>query len=61
MIEIRWLTNDGLQRLTQSRLETSSSSTDDVGGSGPVEMGALGPTKAYCTMNWREFSCGCEE
>ena len=61
LIEIRWLTDDGLQRLTQSRLETSSSSTDDVDDSGSVEMGALGPTKAHCTMNCREFSCGCEE
>ena len=51
LIEIRWLTDDGLLRLTQSRLETSSSSTDDdVDDSGSVEMGALGPTKAYGTM-----------
>ena len=49
-IETRWLTDRGLQRLTQSRLETSSSSNDDVDDSGSVEMGALGTTKAYSRM-----------
>ena len=46
----RWLIDEGLLRLTQSRLETRSSSIDDVDDSGSVEMGALGPTKAYGTM-----------
>ena len=38
---LRWLTNDALQRLTHSRHETSSSSTDDdLDGSDFVEKGA---------------------
>ena len=38
---LRWLTNDGVGRLTQSRRETSSSSTDDdLDGSDFVEKGA---------------------
>ena len=37
---LRWLTNDGLQRLTQSRCETSSCNTDDdLDDSGSVEKG----------------------
>ena len=56
---LRWLTDDGLQRLAQSRL--ASSTDDDVDNSESVVMGALGPTKAYDTMKCREFSCGCEE
>ena len=59
---LRWLTDDGLQRLTQTRHETSSSSTDDdVDDSKSVEMGAFGPFEVYGTMKCREFRCGCEE
>ena len=40
---LRWLTDDGLQRLTQSRRETSSSSTDDdLDDGGSVEWALLG-------------------
>ena len=46
--KLRWLTDVGLQRLTQSCCETSSSSTDDDirGDRGSVDMGVLGPI--YC-------------
>ena len=51
---LRWLTDGSLQKLTQSRRETSSSSTgDDVDNSVSVEMGSLGPTNAYGTTNCR--------
>ena len=61
---LRWLTDVDIQRLPQSRRQTSLSSTD--GGRDDcvllLEKWALvGPTKAYGTMNWREFRCGCEE
>ena len=46
-LTLRWLTNDGLQRLPQSRRESSSSSTDDdLDDSGLVEMGARWTSKS---------------
>ena len=40
---LRWRTDDGLPRLTQSRRETSSSSTDDdLDDGGSVEWALLG-------------------
>ena len=51
---LRWLTDDGLQRLTQSRRETSSSSADDdLDDCGSVEMAPVWTIKAYGTMNCR--------
>ena len=52
LLEMWWcLANDGRQRLTQSRGETSSIMTDDgfdLGGS--LNMGLVGPTKTFITM-----------
>ena len=56
---LRWLIDDGPQRLTQSSGDTSSSSTgDDVDNRVLVEMGSLGPTDVYGTMYCRSSDVG---
>ena len=59
---LKWLTDDGLQRLTQSRRETSSSSTDDdLGVCVLLEMGARWANKTLWYDELQKFRCGGEE
>ena len=59
---LKWLTYDGLQRLTQSRRETSLSSTaDDLDVCVLLEIGARSANKSLWYDELRKFRCGCEE
>ena len=54
---LRWLTNNGLQRLTQIRGEMSSSRTGDEFDDGrSFEMGARWANKTYGTKIYRRLS-----
>ena len=59
---LKWPTDDGLQRLTQSRRETSSSSTDDgLDVYVLLEMGTRWANKSLWYDELQKFRCVCEE
>ena len=56
------LTDDGLQRVTQSRGETSSSLTDDGLDHGEsLSMGSRWANKNLCHYELSKFRCRCEK
>lgn len=55
---LRWLTDDGLLKLVQSRCWTKLGITDDVEDACRAQSGARWAIKAYGTMNHVMFSYG---